>query len=74
MVEANSRDSGMQQDQPQFYASLASHLSADEQNVIQGAFQQAEANATAMALAYAQQEADQQVAQAATAALNGGAN
>lgn len=64
----------MQQEQPQFYASLASHLTAEEQGVIQAAFQQAEANARAMQLAYAQQEADQQAAAAATAALNGGAN
>ena len=45
----------MQQEQPQFYAHLASHLSADDQNVIQTAFNQAEANAQqASQLAYAQ--------------------
>ena len=61
----------MQQEQPQFYQSLASHLSAEEQGVIQNAFQQAEANARAVQLAYAQQEADQQVAATAMAALKG---
>jgi importin-7 len=32
----------MQQEQPQFYASLTSHLSADEQTIITGACQQAD--------------------------------
>lgn len=34
----------LQQDQPQFYTSLSSQLSADEQGVIQTVVQQAEAN------------------------------
>jgi hypothetical protein len=42
----------LQQEQPQFYSSLASHLSAEEQNVIQNAYHQAEALAV-----LAQQEA-----------------
>ncbi len=33
----------MQQEQPQFYASLTSHLSSEEQTIIQAAFAQAEA-------------------------------
>ncbi len=33
----------MQQDQPQFYASLTAHLSPEEQAIIQAAFAQAEA-------------------------------
>jgi hypothetical protein len=33
----------MQQEQPQFYASLASHLTAEEQNTIQATFAQAQA-------------------------------
>lgn len=33
----------MQQDQPQFYSSLSSHLSAEEQSVIQAVVNQAEA-------------------------------
>ena len=32
----------LQQEQPQYYASLTSHLSADEQTVITGVFQQAD--------------------------------
>lgn len=35
---------GLQQEQPQFYTGLSSHLSADEQAVIQTVVQQAEAN------------------------------
>lgn len=50
---------GLQQEQPQFYQTLASHLSAEEQNVIQNAYNQAEALAI-----QAQQEA-------ANAAANG---
>jgi hypothetical protein len=42
----------LQQEQPQFYQTLASHLSAEEQNVIQNAYNQAEALAI-----QAQQEA-----------------
>lgn len=37
----------MQQESPQFYSGLTSHLSPDEQSVIQGAFNQAEVNAQA---------------------------
>ncbi|GAW15394.1 hypothetical protein ANO14919_048030 [Xylariales sp. No.14919] len=37
----------MQQENPQFYSTLTSHLSPDEQSTIQGAFNQAEANAQA---------------------------
>jgi len=35
---------GLQQEQPQFYTSLSSHLSADEQAVIQNVVSLAEAN------------------------------
>lgn len=42
---------GLQQEQPQFYTGLSSHLSADEQGVIQTVVQQAEANETAAHLA-----------------------
>lgn len=52
----------MQQEQPQFYSGLSSHLSAEEQSVIQSVVQQAEAN---QVLAQQQQLA---------AAANGGAN
>ena len=51
---------GLQQEQPQFYTGLSSHLSAEEQGVIQSVVQQAEANSVA-----AQQQAQQ---------LAGGAN
>lgn len=37
----------MQQENPQFYSGLTSHLSPDEQSVIQHCFNQAEANAQA---------------------------
>ncbi|KAI0390471.1 importin-beta domain-containing protein [Xylariaceae sp. FL0594] len=37
----------MQQENPQFYSSITSHLSPEEQSVIQSAFNQAEANAQA---------------------------
>lgn len=53
---------GLQQEQPQFYSGLSSHLSAEEQGVIQSVVQQAEAN---QALAQQQQLA---------AAANGGAS
>ncbi|TPX14929.1 uncharacterized protein E0L32_005038 [Thyridium curvatum] len=56
----------MQQEQPQFYSSLASHLTAEEQSVIHSAFAQAEA-----ALLIHQQ---QQQAAAAGGAVNGGAS
>lgn len=62
----------MQQEQPQFYASLAAHLSAEEQAIIQNAFQQAESNARAMQFALAQSQADQQANAAAAAASAGG--
>ncbi|KAJ9155365.1 Importin-beta domain-containing protein [Pleurostoma richardsiae] len=52
----------LQQEQPQFYASLASHLTNDEQAVIQAVVQQAEA----------QQLVAQQ--QAAAGAVNGGSS
>lgn len=53
----------MQQDQPQFYANLASHLSAEEQGLIQDILVKAEEVAQA-----------QLQAQQAEAAANGGAN
>jgi hypothetical protein len=53
----------MQQDQPQFYANLASHLSAEEQGLIQDILVRAEEVAQA-----------QLQAQQAEAAANGGAN
>lgn len=58
----------MQQEQPQFYASLASHLSAEEQTVIQGVFNQAEAQ-----MAMAQQQAAAAAAAAQQSATPGGA-
>ncbi|KAI1328186.1 importin-beta domain-containing protein [Xylariaceae sp. FL0255] len=61
----------MQSESPQFYTSITSHLSTEEQNVIQGAFNQAEANAQA-ALQLAAQSA--QNPPAASAAANGGAS
>lgn len=57
---------GLQQEQPQLYTSLSSHLSADEQNVIQTVVQQAEANQVIA------QQAAQQLA--AAVAANGGAS
>jgi len=48
----------MERDQPQFYASLASHLSVEEQGVIQSVFAQAQAQ-----LVMAQQQLQQQPAQ-----------
>lgn len=41
----------MQQEQPQFYASLAGHLSAEEQNVIQAVMVKADEVANAQLLA-----------------------
>lgn len=55
---------GLQQEQPQFYSSLSSHLSAEEQGVIQSVVQQAEANSVAA----------QQQAQQLAAGANGGAS
>jgi hemerythrin superfamily protein len=37
----------MQQEQPQFYATLASHLSAEEQSIIQNVYNSAEQAAVA---------------------------
>jgi hypothetical protein len=54
----------LQQEQPQLYASLASHLSAEEQSIIQNVYQSAEA-----ALVMAQQQA---AAAAAGGVVNGG--
>jgi hypothetical protein len=64
----------MQQEQPQFYASLASHLSAEEQTMIQNVFNQAEAQ-----LVIAQQQAAAagaaiDPASSGGAAANGGAS
>lgn len=50
----------LQQEQPEFYSSLASHLSAEEQSILQNVYSSAEA-----ALVMAQQQ------QAAAAAVNG---
>ncbi|KAL1884211.1 hypothetical protein VTK73DRAFT_5347 [Phialemonium thermophilum] len=59
----------LQQEQPQFYTTLASHLSADEQSIIQNVFNQAEAQ-----LLLAQQQAGPQPGAGAATALNGGAS
>lgn len=59
-----TRLTGLQQEQPQYYTSLSSHLSPDEQNVIQTVVQQAEAN---------QVQAQQQAQQAAVAGTANGA-
>ncbi|KAI0476420.1 importin-beta domain-containing protein [Xylariaceae sp. FL0804] len=59
----------MQQESPQLYTNLTTHLSADEKNTIQSAMQQAETNAQAALLV---QQAAQNVAQIAPAAPNGG--
>lgn len=56
----------IQQEQPQFYASLASHLSAEEQSIIQNVYQSAEA-----ALVMAQQQQAAAAAAAAGGAING---
>lgn len=56
----------MEEQQPQFYASLASHLSQDDQNILQGIMTKASENAQAQLVA------EQQVA--ATANANGGAS
>ncbi|UKZ74242.1 hypothetical protein TrVFT333_001904 [Trichoderma virens FT-333] len=58
----------MQQDQPQFYANLASHLSAEEQGLIQDIIVKAEE------VAQAQIQAQQAEMIAPHAAANGGAN
>jgi hypothetical protein len=54
----------MQQDQPQFYANLASHLSAEEQGLIQDIIVKAEEVA----------QAQIQAQQAEQGAANGGTN
>jgi hypothetical protein len=59
----------MQQEQPQFYATLASHLSAEEQTIIQGVFNQAEAQ---LVMAQQQQVAAAQQGAAPGGAMNGG--
>jgi hypothetical protein len=56
----------MQQEQPQFYASLAGHLSADEQGVIQNIIVKADEIAT--------QQAEQAQLLAQQQAANGGAS
>jgi importin-7 len=56
---------GLQQEQPQFYASLTSHLSAEEQGIITGVFQQAETQAILA------QQATAVAAQGAGASVNG---
>lgn len=56
---------GMQQEQPQFYATLAGHLTPDEQNLVQGVVNQAEA----LILVQQQQQQQQALAQGAS---NGG--
>ncbi|EJT79856.1 hypothetical protein GGTG_04939 [Gaeumannomyces tritici R3-111a-1] len=56
----------LQQEQPQFYSSLAGHLSPEEQNLVQGVVNQAEA------LILVQQQQQQQAL--AQAASNGGAS
>lgn len=61
----------MQQEQPQFYATLAGHLSADDQTVIQTVMVKADEVAAQQAQALAQQQA----ALAGTpGAINGGAS
>jgi importin-7 len=66
----------MQQEQPQFYASLASHLTAEEQNTIQATFAQAQAIAAQQQqqILQAQQQAVAQGSAPNSATLsNGGA-
>ncbi|KAF9872205.1 nonsense-mediated mrna decay protein [Colletotrichum karsti] len=46
----------MEEEQPQFYQSLASHLSAEDQAALQGVMQKATENAQAAQLALAQQQ------------------
>ncbi len=60
----------MQQENPQFYSGLTSHLSPDEQGIIQGAFNQAEANAQAAVQMAADAARITQISQ--SAASNGG--
>jgi len=67
----------MEQEQPQFYASLASHLSAEEKSIVQSVFAQAEAQIV-MAQQLQQQQQQQQPQQQAVAnqgpGVNGGAS
>jgi hypothetical protein len=58
----------MQQEQPQFYASLAGHLTGDEQAVIQNIFVKADE------IAQQAQQAELLAQQQAAAGANGGAN
>ena len=63
----------LQQDQPQFYSSLASHLSTEEQTTIQNVFAQAEAQLVMAQQAQAPSQ-PQGIPGAASAGLNGGAS
>jgi len=63
----------MEQDQPQFYASLASHLSAEEQGIIQSVFAQAEAQIV-LAQQLQQQPQQQQAGAGQGPGVNGGAS
>lgn len=56
----------MEEEQPQFYQSLASHLTAEDQAALQGVMQKATENAQAAQLALAQQQG--------AAPVNGGAS
>jgi hypothetical protein len=60
----------MQQEQPQFYASLAGHLSSDEQGVIQSVMVKADE----IQVQQAQQAEQMAQLQAQQGAANGGAN
>lgn len=58
---------GLQQEQPQFYTGLSSHLSADEQAVIQNVVALAEANEMTERVNQLQAEATQMIANGNTA-------
>lgn len=60
----------MQQEQPQFYATLAGHLTAEDQGVIQTVMVKADEIATQQAQLLAQQQA----VMAGNVAPNGGAS
>ena len=68
----------MEQEQPQFYASLASHLSAEEKSIVQSVFAQAEAQIVMAQQLQQQQQQQQQPQQQAVASqgpgVNGGAS
>ena len=65
----------MEQEQPQFYASLASHLSAEEKSIIQSVFAQAEAQIVMAQQLQQQQPQPQQPAAAGQGpGVNGGAS